>query len=219
MESEILKTLIGSGAAWWQWMFVVIALLLVLFGRRVYDDIYHIIKSKRIRTTMSDLSDHQIFGDLICHRSQLHSINMKNKVKRDLVIDFLHIRLEVITDMLKDVCKSSIESMSEYELKKHIISKVSLTIKTYKRVAVEKGIPKTFVDKFIQRSKYKTNELLGTIHSVFDMKTGKNMDKVFIIFTFIEGMLYYTVEDAYDIILNMNGELESLSYKGKTIGL
>ena len=215
---EQVKTLI-SGSSAFESMVIIFVLLLIIVARN-WEDVAFFLFNIKAKKKLKNLKYHHFFSDMQVYKVKSQDVYVQSPVKKQMVIHFLEIKLQVFSDGLYDFIQNpDIENMREEKLEYTLITLVATLIKTYNQQAAHEDIPQYFIDTFGEWHQTRVNRLLSQIRATFsDLKGQNNLYKMYFVLSDLEMSFLWTIEDATKVMNKMNGQIARLRYNGKIIG-
>ncbi len=198
----------------WLW-FLSILCLLFLVSAKYWSDLQ---KDKKIKIKV-DLINHTFFNKMDIYYRMVKNIKVKNEAKRDLIIDFLQIKIDVFKDWLKElVLKTNFDNLTDSELCHLFLTLITDLIQEYESLAIKMWIPKYFLNKF---NNWHQDTIDITIENIQEISQNDiywtQEQKAYFILNMMKNAFYLTVKDAETTIGNINWWLSKYTYKNKLI--
>lgn len=201
---------------------VVISVLLLMAGHVTYKFLIKKIenwKVKKSELTQKDLLNHAMFQNLRTYLNyEIQHLVIGERLREAIFRDFL---IFVFTSVKKEFTffleNGDMEKMSSHLYLTRILECNDNVIKKYEQKAIDEGMPQIILTKFNEWHQCRidsTYEFLKEVCS--DDIFLSNTDKTKVIFDFMVHILNMTIVDAKKTIVNLNGQLDDVVYKGVT---
>lgn len=164
-----------------------------------------------------DLFNHPLFQKLRTYLNyEINHLVIGEPLREAIFRDFLVIKFTCIRDgFLRFLEKGSLERMDSDTYQSRILECIDEIIKNYEEEAIKEGIPEIVLIKFNEWHKDRISAIYDFLRDIHDAKIfTSNTARTYVVFDFIVHILNMTVLDAKRTLVNLNGELNKLEYKG-----
>lgn len=183
---------------------------------------YKIKKAKNNSMTMHQdmLLEHHLFASLKTYLNyEIQHLNINERLRNAIFKDFLiHKFSSIRYEFEYFLKKGDLEKMSPGVYSTRILESVNNIVKKYEQKALQDEIPQIVIDRFNEWHSERIKQTFEVINDVcYDDIYSTNTMKTKIIFDYILVIVNWTIADAKKTLINLNGELNKVTYKGITV--
>jgi len=199
----------------------------LLFSTIIYILIHKTINGKTLwnklfnkTKTKYNLSNHVMFVNLRKYINyDIKHFTLGERLREAIFRDFLLIKFTIVEDEFKKVIEdNTLELMSNEVYSKRMLDCIVNIVKLYEIKAKEAGIPDIAITRFTEWYDDKVQAIYAFIINVCedtDIYNDNNI-KTKVIFDFMNHINNFTILGIRKVLLDFNGELSKLTYKGIT---
>lgn len=147
-------------------------------------------------------------------------VEIKNELKRELVIDFFNIYITVFRDWIREtVLKYKFDNLENSELVSIFLTTTNNLLTRYDDCAKKRGIPEYFLKKFNAFHNETIMIVLDDIENILNNDIyGTQEQKVYIVLDSLKHAFHLMIKDAKISMDSINGQLNNHFYNSKRIG-
>lgn len=173
-----------------------------------------------MKITQEDLVDHHMFYSLKTYLSyEIQQLYIPERLRNALFKDFLIFKLTSIRHAFENFLKKGdLEKLSPGAYHTRMLECINEILRRYESKALEEKVPQVVIDRFNQWHSDRVKQMYEVINDVCDDDAyANNTIRTKIIFDFVVVVINWTISDAKKTLINLNGELNKIEYKGITV--
>lgn len=195
-----------------------VTLALFFSGLLVYRYYSHKIDTWKVKHPYG-LKNHMYFhkmGYMI--KITIPTLPIDEPLRREIFRDFLDIKFRVFKKVFEEfINNGDIESLPQPDFQCKLQNAIVLGIQTYEQEARDRNIPEIVITKFNEWHKdtiASTETFIGNVTNSPWYST--NSQRLVAVLDFLVIAFHNTLLDAYTTLINLNGDLDVITYKGLT---
>jgi hypothetical protein len=173
-----------------------------------------------IKVTQANLAEHHMFYSLKTYLSyEIQQLYIPERLRNAIFKDLLIFKLTSIRHSFENFLKrGDLEKLTPGAFHTRMLECVNEILRRYEAKALEEKIPQIVIDRFNQWHSDRIKQMYETINDVCDDESfSNNSIRTKIIFDSIVVVINWTISDARKTLINLNGELNKVEYKGITV--